>query len=180
MQRLHPVFNVVKLTPAPLDPIEGRRAPPPPPPEIVDGEEEWVVEEILDSRMMNRKLRYLVKWKDFGAEHNSWEPWDNVHAPDLVADFHRKHPGAARRIRTADFDSIKFKSILSNTAPGCCFSEGGVDVRGHLPHSPHLLRIQTRTPHLFQSASRPTDADSPHHRSAIPPQPLRFIYLTDL
>jgi transposase InsO family protein len=131
MKRLHPVFNVVKLTPAPTDPIIGRRAPPPPLPEIIDGEEEWVVEEILDSRMMNRKLRYLVKWKGFGAEHNSWEPWDNVHAPELVTDFHRRHPGAARRIRTAEFDLIKFKAIHPTTAPGRRFSEGGVDVRGH-------------------------------------------------
>jgi hypothetical protein len=56
MKRLYPVFNVIKLTPAPIDPITGRHAPPPPLPEIVDGEEEWVVEEILDSKMMNRKL----------------------------------------------------------------------------------------------------------------------------
>ena len=61
MKRFHPVFNVVKLTPAPDDPITGHRAPPPPLPEIIDGEEEWVVEEILDSRVINRKLRYLVK-----------------------------------------------------------------------------------------------------------------------
>ena len=61
-------------------------------PEIIDGEEEWVVEEILDSRMINRKLHYLVKWDGFGIEHNSWEPWDNIHAPDLVSEFHRKHP----------------------------------------------------------------------------------------
>jgi len=33
----------------------------------VDGEEEWVVEEILDSRMVNRRLYYLVKWEGFGV-----------------------------------------------------------------------------------------------------------------
>src|SRR3979490_3374397 len=32
MSRLHPVFNVVKLIPAPKDPIPGRRAKPPHPP----------------------------------------------------------------------------------------------------------------------------------------------------
>ena len=88
MSRIHPVFNVIKLTPAPEDPIVGRRTVPPLLPEIIDSEEEWVVEEILDSKMMNWKLRYLVKWKDFPIEHNSWEPWDNVHAPDLVAEFY--------------------------------------------------------------------------------------------
>ena len=54
---------------------------PPPLPEIKDREEEWVVEEILDSRVVNRNLRYLVKWEGFGVEHNSWEAWDDVHAP---------------------------------------------------------------------------------------------------
>ena len=29
MSRLHPVFNVVKLTPAPEDPVQGRHVPPP-------------------------------------------------------------------------------------------------------------------------------------------------------
>jgi hypothetical protein len=64
MKQLHPVFNVVKLTPAPPDPIVGCHALSPPPPEILDGEEEWIVEKILDSRIMNQKLWYLIKWKD--------------------------------------------------------------------------------------------------------------------
>jgi len=130
MSRLHPVFNVVKLTPAPTDPIEGRRPHPPPLPEIVDGEEEWIVEEILDSKMMNRKLRYLVKWEGFGVEHNSWEPWDNLHAPESVADFHRKHPGAARRIRAMDFNSIPFQSYSPSVVSGRHYLKRGVDVRG--------------------------------------------------
>ena len=60
MKHIHPIFNMVKLTPAPEDPIARRRAPPQPLLEIVDREEEWVVEEILDSKVINRKLRYLV------------------------------------------------------------------------------------------------------------------------
>ena len=38
MGRLHPVFNVVKLSLAPPAPIPGRQTSPPPLPEIVDGE----------------------------------------------------------------------------------------------------------------------------------------------
>jgi len=63
MSRLHPVFNVVKLSLAPPDPIPGWRTSPPPLLEIVDGKEEWVVEEILDSWMVNRKLCYLVDFR---------------------------------------------------------------------------------------------------------------------
>ena len=95
---------------------------PPPLPEIIDGEEEWVVEDILDSKVINWKLRYLVKWKDFGVEHNSWEPQENVHTPDLVAEFHRRHSGAARHIRMTDFLSLPFQPT---TVPRHHISEGG-------------------------------------------------------
>ena len=90
MSRLHPVFNVVKLTPAPDNPILGHHPRPPPLPEIINGVEEWIVEKILDSWMINRKLRYLVKWEGFGIEHNSWEPANDVHALERVAEFYWK------------------------------------------------------------------------------------------
>ena len=49
MRRLHPVFNVIKLMPAPIDPIPGRQPDPPPPPEIIEGQQEYIVEKILNS-----------------------------------------------------------------------------------------------------------------------------------
>ena len=63
MKRLHPVFNVVKLTAALTDPIPGRHRPQPPPLELIDGEEEYIVEEIIDSRLFRCRLQYLVKWE---------------------------------------------------------------------------------------------------------------------
>jgi len=50
MRLLHPVFNIVKLSAALKNPIPGRKPQALPPPIIVDGEPEWEVEEILDSR----------------------------------------------------------------------------------------------------------------------------------
>ena len=49
MKQLHPVFNIVKLTPALEDPITGQRTEDHPPPIVIDGEAKWEVEEILDS-----------------------------------------------------------------------------------------------------------------------------------
>jgi len=51
MRHLHPVFNVVKLTPALEDLISERHQNPPPSPELLDSKEEYVVEKILNSRM---------------------------------------------------------------------------------------------------------------------------------
>jgi len=133
MKQLHPVFNVVKLSPAPDDPIPGRKLMDHPLPIIIDGEPEWEVEEILDSRWHRRRFRYLVKWKGYGREHNSWESAPEVFAPELTVEFHHEHPGAPRHIWRTEFDSIfHVKSI----APRRSNLEGGVNVRGHLHFHP--------------------------------------------
>jgi hypothetical protein len=62
MSCLHPVFPVVKLMPAPVDPIPGRRSDPPLDPVLVDREEHYEVEAILDSQVFQRQLQYLVQW----------------------------------------------------------------------------------------------------------------------
>jgi hypothetical protein len=68
-------------------------------------------------------------------EHNSWEPWDNIHAPELIMDFHRRHPRAAHHVRAAVFNSIPFQTS-PYIVPGHHSLEGGVDVRGHPTLSP--------------------------------------------
>jgi len=71
LRQLHPVFNVVKLSATPDDPIPGRKPRAPPPPIVVDGELEWKVEEVLDSHWHWRRFQFLIKWKGFSREHNS-------------------------------------------------------------------------------------------------------------
>ena len=142
MSRLHPVFNVVKLTPAPVDLIKGHHLQPPPLLEIIDREEEWVIEEVLDSKMMNQKLCYLVKWEKFWVEHNSWESWDNVHAPELVMDFHWGHPAAPYHIRTAVFNSIQFCSSSPFAVSGHHSLEGGGRSQGTPYFASHFPPLQ--------------------------------------
>jgi hypothetical protein len=108
MRRLHPVFSVVKLRAAPDDPFPGRRTVPPPDPVLIDGETEYDVEAILDSRLCYHRIEYLVKWKGYDTGHNSWEPHYNLRAPLAVAAFHRQHSGAPRSISFAAFDSLPF------------------------------------------------------------------------
>jgi len=98
MHGLHPVFPVVKLTPCTPDPIPGCQAQLPPPPVVVNDQVEYEVEKILNSQVQWNKLQYLVKWKGYGHEENSWENVEDVHAPALVAHFHHETPGAVRVI----------------------------------------------------------------------------------
>ena len=56
---IHPVFHVSLLEP--YTGREGEDAPQPPP-EIIEGAEEWEVEEILDSKREGKTLHYLVRW----------------------------------------------------------------------------------------------------------------------
>jgi len=88
LRQLHLVFNVVKLSAAPDDPIPGRKPQAPPLPIVVDGEPEWEVEEVLDSGWYRRRFQFLIKWKGFSREHNSWEVASNVKAPDLVVEYY--------------------------------------------------------------------------------------------
>jgi len=106
IRQLHLVFNVIKLSTTPEDPILGKKPQAPLPPIIVDGEEEWEVEEILNSRWHWRRFQFLVKWKGFSREHNSWEIASDVKAPDLIMEYYQKYPAALRHICQTDFDAI--------------------------------------------------------------------------
>jgi hypothetical protein len=107
MKRLHPIFHVDKLSPWKGNEVNGIR-PLPPPPIVLDDQEEWEVREILNSRLKEYKipqkgkgrkskkitvLEYQVSWKDFDDSEDSWEPAENLeNAPQLVEEFHRRHP----------------------------------------------------------------------------------------
>jgi len=71
MLHLHPVFHVVKLMLVPEDPI-GWQVCPPPAPTVIGGEQHYEVESIPDSRLRAGKLEFLVNWKGYGYEENSW------------------------------------------------------------------------------------------------------------
>lgn len=97
LKTVHPVFHVSMLelhTPSTIP----ERVEPPPPPVEVDGEIEYVVAEVLDSKIDKRfrcKLQYKVRWEGYeGTDKEfSWLPATELeHAPELVSDFHRKYP----------------------------------------------------------------------------------------
>ena len=90
--KVHDVFHVSLLEPYIPNTLPGRLEEPPPP-AIVDGEPEYEVEEILDSRIFRRKLQYLVSWKGYDISERSWEPVENFsNHEESVLEFHRRYP----------------------------------------------------------------------------------------
>ena len=89
--KIHPVFHVSLLEHAADDPLPGQHVPPPPPVEV-EGEEEYFVDSILDSRLYGRtqKLQYLVKWT--GYDRPGWEDARNINSLAAVDRFHELYP----------------------------------------------------------------------------------------
>ena len=97
MRKVHPVYHVSMLEPHTPSSIPNRTVEPPPPVEI-DGEIEYEIAEILDTKLDRRrrcKLLYLVRWSGYEGtdEETSWLPADELsHATELVSDFHKAYP----------------------------------------------------------------------------------------
>ena len=52
--------------------------------------EEWEAEEVVAERYnkCRKRQEWLIKWKSFGPEHNTWEPIGNLeNAPALIERF---------------------------------------------------------------------------------------------
>ncbi|SGY56118.1 BQ5605_C006g04108 [Microbotryum silenes-dioicae] len=93
--KIHPVFHVSLLEPYQANSLASRCSNPPPPPEIINGEEEYQVEQILDSRnnRRSRRLEYFVDWTGYGPQDRQWVSAADFDDDDsLVIEFHTRHP----------------------------------------------------------------------------------------
>ena len=97
---IHNVFHISYLEPYRKNDIPGRVKEPPPTIEV-DGEFEYYVEEILDSKVRKNSpnsFRYLVKWQGYDNPIDyTWEPVEHlIESLDAIADFHAKYPNKPR------------------------------------------------------------------------------------
>lgn len=91
MMRIHDVISVAHLEPA-TDPAEDpyRRRRLPMPAVVVDGEDQYEIEKLLQKRRIRRgrgwSTQYLVRWLTYGPEDDTWETEQELrrHANDVV------------------------------------------------------------------------------------------------
>jgi hypothetical protein len=98
--KIHDVFHATLLIPYTKMAIHGPNYVEPPP-DIIEGEPEWEVEQILDTRIFGqtKKQQYCICWKGYSPAHNSWEPEENIHAPELFKAFQKKQKTTIGTIR---------------------------------------------------------------------------------
>jgi len=88
--KIHLVVNVSKIHRY-IGQVEGQRKEQPAP-VIIKGEKEWEVERILNKRRVRGKDKYLVRWKGFTAESDTWEGRENLkNAKEAIKEFEKEY-----------------------------------------------------------------------------------------
>ena len=159
--KIHPVFHVDLLTPYKETAFHGDNYTRPPP-DLINDEEEYEVEQVLDSRVRGRncKVQYLVKWVGYPDSDNQWLDVDQLTADDAIKEFQQRHPKAIthiRRMRTGN-PLIDFP-LMSSPTPSTI---------------ENVLRSDASSPHEYSLATplTTTDLQQVLKRFPDPTQPL--------
>ena len=90
--KIHPIFHISLLESYKAS-IIPERTREPSSSIVIDNEEEWEIEEILDSELCHRKLWYKIRWAGYSLARDSWQSAsDLINCPDLVKQFHIHYP----------------------------------------------------------------------------------------
>jgi len=96
--KIHPVVNVsrVRLYKSQVE----RQRKILPKPVIIKGEEEFEVEKILNKRIIRGKEKFLVRWKGYTVEEDTWENRENLeNVKELIKEFEREYREEAKEVR---------------------------------------------------------------------------------
>jgi len=96
---IHDIFHIDLLTPYQETDFHGsnysRLAS-----DLIDNEEEYKVEKILDSQQFSRghKRQYLIKWKGYPNSDNEWVDKKDIHVPEVIREFESRNSATAMHI----------------------------------------------------------------------------------
>jgi len=96
--KIHPVVNASRVQ-LYKPQVEGQKRTLPKP-VIIKEEEEFEVEKILNKRMVREKEKFLVRWKGYTAEEDTWENKENLeNAKELVEEFEKEYGEEVKELR---------------------------------------------------------------------------------
>jgi len=96
--KIHPVVNVSRVQLYKSQVKEQKKTLPKP--VIIKGEEEFEMEKILNKRMVRGKEKFLVRWKGYTVEEDTWENRENLgNAKELVEEFKREYREEVKELR---------------------------------------------------------------------------------
>ena len=96
--KIHPVVNVSRVW-LYKPQVEGQKKTLPKL-VIIEGEEEFEVERILNKRVVRGKEKFLVRWKGYTVEGDTWEGRENLgNTKELVEEFEREYGEEAEELR---------------------------------------------------------------------------------
>ena len=96
--KIHPVVNISRVQ-LYKPQVEGQKKIPPKP-VIIEEEKKFEVEKILNKRMIREKEKFLVRWKGYMVEEDTWENRENLeNAKELVEEFEREYGEEVKELR---------------------------------------------------------------------------------
>ena len=96
--KIHLVVNASRVRLYKPQVEEQKRTPPKP--VIIEEEEEFEVEKILNKRMVIGKEKFLVRQKGYMAEEDTWENKENLeNAKELVEEFEKEYGEEVKELR---------------------------------------------------------------------------------
>ena len=120
--KVHDIFRVDRLSPYKGNEVNGLE-PLLLEPVTIEGEEEYKVDHIRDSKIFGHTLKYLVRWTGYGEGEDTLEPTKNLeHAQEKVQEFHTRNPGAPRKIGALLYTSLPWQEVHSK------FIEANADI----------------------------------------------------
>ena len=75
---------------------------------IIEGQEEFKIEKIINKRMIREKEKFLVRWKEYMVEEDTWENKENLeNIKELVEEFERKYREEVEKLRQQELGEEK-------------------------------------------------------------------------
>jgi len=86
LMRIHPVVNVSQIVRY-KEQVKGQKKEKGKPVEVKEVEE-WKVEKILNKKKVRGVEKYLIRWKEFMAERDTWKKRENLkNVEELIEEF---------------------------------------------------------------------------------------------